>query len=137
MVETAIIMTVLIMLTLGSTDIGIATYRYNTISQAARQGARQAMVHGALAAPAMTVWGPGNYSGTAADGSPYAQAVSPMLVGMNLNNVTITVEWIDGGNAIQQRVRFTVSTTYRPLVTFIFAKASYPLSASSTLPIAH
>lgn len=137
LVETAIVLNVFLLLILGTVDLGIATLRYNTVSQAARQGARQASVHGALAAPSMTTWGPGTYSGTAGDGSPQALAVSPMLVGFTLNNVIIKVEWIDGGNNVQQRVRYTVSSSYRPIVTSFFTKSSYALSASSTVPIAH
>jgi Flp pilus assembly protein TadG len=137
LVEGAIVLTVFLLLVLGTFDLGIATYRFNTLSQAARQGARQAAVHGALANSTMGIWGPTTYAGTADDGSPYAQAVAPMLVGFPPSSVTITVEWIDGGNAVQQRVRYTVSTTWTPTVTALFSSASYAQSAASTMPIAH
>ena len=137
MVEMAIVLNVFLLLVVGTLDLGIATYRFNTISQAARQGARQAMVHGSLAPPAMTSWGPGTYAGTAGDGSVYARAVSPMLVGFVLNNVTIKVEWPDGGNVLQQHVRYTVTTTYRPILTYAFSRSTYTLTAASTMPIAH
>lgn len=135
--ETAIVLAVFLLLILGALDLGIATYRYNTLSQAARQGARQAAVHGSLAPAAMGTWGPGTYSGTAGDGSVYAQAVSPMLVGFPLSNVNLQVEWLDGGTAVQQRVRFRVTTTYRPVVTTLFTNSTYTLTAASTMPIAH
>ena len=137
MIETSIILNVFLMLILGTFDLGIATYRFNTISQAARQGARAAIVHGALAGESMQTWGPSTYTGTAGDGSTYAKAVSPMLVGFTLANVTIKLEWIDGGNAIQQRVRYTVTTTYRPMLTSFFTNAAYTQTAASTMPIAH
>lgn len=137
LVETAVILNVFLVLILGTLDFGLATYRYNTLSQAARQGARQAAVHGALAAPAMTTWGPGAYSGTAADGSQQAQAVSSMLAGFPLSNVTIRVEWTDGGNQVQQHVRYTVSTPYRPIISSLFSSTTFTLSATSTMPIAH
>jgi hypothetical protein len=137
MVEMAIVLSVFLLLVLGTMDLGIATYRYNTLSQAARQGVRQAVVHGNLAPPEMPAWGPATYNGTAGDGSAYAQAVSPMLVGFNLNTVTIKVEWPDGGNAIQQRARFTATTIYYPIVTSFFPNSSYTMSAVSTMPIAH
>lgn len=137
MVEMAIILNVFLMLVLGTLDLGLATYRYNTISQAARQGARQAIVHGSLASPAMQAWGPSTHTGTAGDGSVYAQAVSPMLVGFVLDDVAIRVEWPDGGNALQQRVRYTVTTEYRPILTSLFSSNSYTQSAASTMPIAH
>ena len=137
MVETAIVLSVFLMLILGTFDLGIATYHYNTLSQAARQGARTAIVHGALAPATMGAWGPSTYSGNAGDASAYAQAFSPMLAGFSLANVTIKLEWIDGGNAIQQRVRYTVTTTYRPMLTSFFTNATYTQTAASTMPIAH
>jgi Flp pilus assembly protein TadG len=137
LVEFAVVLSVFLLLILGTLDLGIATYKYNTLSQAARQGARQAVVHGALAAPAMTEWGPSAYEGTAADGSEQAQAVTAMLAGFKLSEVTIRVEWIDGGNKVQQRVRYSVSTEYRPIVSSFFSQASYTLSAASTMPITH
>ena len=136
-VESAIVMTVLIALTLGAADLQIGVYRYNTLSEAARQGARQAMVHGAMAPAALGVWGPGGYTGTAADGSPQANAVRPLLVGFPQNNVVVRVEWLDGGNQIGQRVRYTLSTTYRPLLGFLVGYPNLNLNASSTMPIAH
>ncbi len=137
LVEMAIILNVFLMLILGTFDLGIATYRYNTLAQAARQGARQAAVHGSLAPPAMAAWGPATYTGTAADGSAFAQAVTPMLVGFTLSGVTIKVEWLDGGNAIQQRVRYTVTTIYRPIVASFFSASTYTLSAASTMSVSH
>lgn len=137
MVEMAIILNVFILLVLGMLDLGLATYRFNAISEAARQGARHAIVRGSLAAPAMTAWGPSTYTGTAGDGSVYAQAVSPMLAGFILDDVTIRIEWPDGGNSLQQRVRYTVTTEYRPIVTAFFSNNSYTQRAASTMPIAH
>jgi hypothetical protein len=135
--ETAIVMTVLIALTLGAVDLQIGVYRYNTLSEAARHGARQAMVHGALAPAAQGIWGPGAYVGTAADGSPYANAVRPLLVGFPQNDVTIRVEWPDGSNAVGQRVRYSLSTTYRPFLGFLVGYPNLNLNAASTMPIAH
>ncbi|HEY2250028.1 MAG TPA: TadE/TadG family type IV pilus assembly protein, partial [Planctomycetaceae bacterium] len=135
--EGAIILSVLLMLILGTLDLGLGTYQYNTLSQAAREGARKAAVHGALANATNGVWGPTTYSGTADDGSVYAQAVSGMLVGFTLTNVTITVEWIDGSNTVGKRVRYTVSNTYTPAVASYFANSSYTQTAVSTMPIAH
>ncbi len=85
----------------------------------------------------MAAWGPATYNGTAGDGSVYAQAVSPMLQGFILDDVTIRVEWPDGNNLLQQRVRYSVTTEYRPILTAFFFGNSYTQSAASTMPIAH
>ncbi|HUY87708.1 MAG TPA: TadE family protein [Pirellulales bacterium] len=137
MVETAIVMTALIALTLGAIDLQIGVYRYNTLSEAARHGARQAMVHGAMATAAQGIWGPGAYNGTAGDGSPYANAVQPLLVGFPQDNVSIELEWLDGSNAVGKRVRYTLSTTYSPLLGFLIGYPTMTLQAASTMPIAH
>lgn len=136
-VESAIVMVVFITLTLGAVDLEIGVYRFNTLSEAARQGARRAMVHGTLAPPAMTLWGPGAYVGTAGDGSEYANAVRPLLVGFPLNDVILRVEWIDGSTTVGKRVRFTLSTPYRPLLGFLIGYPNLNLAAASTMPIAH
>lgn len=137
MVETAIVMTVMIALTLGAVDLQIGVYRYNTLSEAARHGARQAMIHGAMATAAQGIWGPGAYNGTAGDGSAYANAVRPLLVGFPQNDVAIQLEWLDGSNAVGKRVRYTLSTTYRPLLGFLIGYPTMTLRAASTMPIAH
>lgn len=137
MVEMAIILNIFLLLVLGILDLGLATYRYNALSEAARQGARQAIVHGALAPPRMAAWGPATYTGTADDDSVYAQAVAPMLAGFDLSDVDIRIEWPDGGNSFQQRVRYTVTTQYRPILTNFFSSSSYTQRAASTMPIAH
>lgn len=137
MAETAIVMTVLIALTLGGVDLQIGVYRYNTLSEAARHGARQAMTHGALAPAAYGIWGPGTYVGTVADGSPYANAVRPLLVGFPQNDVNIQVTWPDGSNTVGQRVSFRLSTIYRPFLGFLVGYPNLNLTAISTMPIAH
>lgn len=137
MVETAIIMTVFIALTLGAVDLQIGVYRYNTLSEAARHGARQAMVHGAMAPPALPLWGPGTYAGTAADGSEYASAVRPLLVGFPYDAVTLRVEWIDGSTAVGKRVRYTLTTQYSPLLGALVGYPTMTLQAASTMRIAH
>lgn len=135
--EAAVIITVFLVLILGGIDLLLAVYRNNTLSQAARYGARQAIVHGALATSPVTPWGPATYSGTAGDGSQYASAVGPMLVGFSLNDVNLMVEWPDGSNVVGSRVRVSLSMTYRPLLGFIYGNETYLLSGASTMPIAH
>ena len=46
-------------------------------------------------------------------------------------------QWIDGDNDVEHRVRVTVSSTYQPMFAFVFGGRDIPLSASSTMPIAH
>ena len=47
------------------------------------------------------------------------------------------MEWPGGTNAQDDQVKVTVSTTYTPMVTFIFGSVTYNLSSSSTMRIAY
>ena len=79
-----------------------------------------------------------SYTVTANASTDYiALAIKPYLANMDLSQVTIKVQWIDASNSPEKRVRVTVSTTWQPLMLFIFGNQSIPLSASSTMPIAH
>ena len=60
-----------------------------------------------------------------------------MLVSCPLDESRVQVEWLDGSNAPGKRVRVTVTTTYRPMVTFLFGNPAIQLTASSTMLIAH
>lgn len=138
--EAALITLVFFVLILGMIDLGIGVFRQNTLSQAARHGVRQAIVHGSLAPTGWDggPWGPSTIEVFAsASGSPMATAVGPMLVSCELEETKIRVEWLDGGNNVEQRVRVTITTPYRPILTALFGNPSITLTASSTMPIAH
>lgn len=134
--EGALVVTVFLILVFGAIDVGIAVFRHSTISNAARQGARIAAVHGALATQT-GVWGTTTATVAATANDPKADAIRPLLGGCNLSATNITVEWPQSSNAIKQPVRVTVTTGFNPIMTFIFGNPSFTLSASSTMPIAH
>ena len=142
--EMSIILTVFIVLTFGMLDLGMGVYRYHVISNAARQGARQAIVHGS-SATTLGVWGPTTVGPVAANTSGMAivdstgdsdnrAGLKPLLYGCDLSNTTIKLEWIDGSNTGGKRVRCTVTSPYKPFMPFL---SQVSLSAASTMPIAH
>ena len=139
-VEGLVIFLVFMTLCLGMLDLGIGVFQYHLVSEAARQGARQAIVHGQMAPAGWNggAWGPTTINEKAnATGVPLVTAVQPYLVGIDLSQATIKAQWLDGGNAPDQRVSVTVTSTYQPCITFIFGDTTYSLSATSTMPIAH
>ncbi len=137
-IEAAVIVMVFLTLVLGMLDLGIALFRYHIVSEAARQGARQAIVHGNLAPPQMAEWGPAAINTTAsANGIPLVDVIRPSLVGFDLTKTRINAEWLDGDTEPESRVQVTVSVPYRPIMTFIFGNPTYNLSASSTMRISH
>jgi Flp pilus assembly protein TadG len=136
LVEAAIVLPVFLTIIIGMIDLGMGVFQANMLSEAARQGARKAVVHGALATSAMGVWGPGTYTDHANGAGAIAQAIKPYLVGIDPSTVTITVTWLDGGNAEDNRVRVALTHTYQPITTYV-VQGTIPLSASSTMPVAH
>ena len=60
LVEAAIVTSVFVALVFGMIDLGIALFQKHVASEAARQGARNAIVHGYLAPSdsTMNAWGP-------------------------------------------------------------------------------
>lgn len=136
MVETALILFSFLILTLGMFDFGLAVYRNNLLSEAARQLARQAVVHGQLAT-VTGVWGPTTYNGFGNNNDTIAKAVKPYLVGVSPSAIAIKVEWpTSTKNAVGGTVRVTLSNSYRPITTFIF-NASFTMQAVSEMQIAH
>jgi Flp pilus assembly protein TadG len=137
--EAAIVIGVFLILVFGTIDVGIAVFRHTVISQAARHGARQAMVHGEYAT-GLGVWGPTTVNVAATASDPVADSIRPMLAGCDLSGTNITVEWPDTTaprNGFKKPVRVTITTNFNPIMTFIFGNPSFTLAASSTMPIAH
>jgi hypothetical protein len=138
-------------------DLGIALFHKHVASEAARQGARIASVHGyrAPAGTTMNAWGPTppyypplagqslyasatSTTVAAADRSDdLASAIKPYLTGLNLRTVNVTIQWPDGNNDVGNRVTVSVTTTCPPPVAFLFADTPMAIGGSSTLTIMH
>jgi Flp pilus assembly protein TadG len=135
LVEAALVLTPLLMLALGLLDLGVGLFRFHVLSEATRQLARQASVHGQYAS-VLGHWGPASYSSTASATGSIAAAVRPYLVAIDSSTVSISVEWPDGSNQIEKAVRVTLSNQFRPLITSWFGGA-VTLHAVSEMKIAH
>jgi hypothetical protein len=135
MIETALILTSLMVMTVGLLDFAIGVYRYHVLSEAARQLARNAVVHGEFA-DRLGKWGPGSYVDTANASNTIANAVRPYLVGIDPATVSISVVWPEGSNQVEKAVRTTLSTAFHPLITRWFG-SSITLRAISEMKIAH
>jgi hypothetical protein len=134
------VVTVFLILALGAVDLGVAVLRQHVLAEAARQGVRQAIVHGERAPAGWKggPWGPSTYGPIAAtDSDAKAQAIAPYLGGMDPAAVQVTVTWPDGSNAVEKRVRVTLTTTWTPMLGFIVGNPSVTLTGSSTMQIAH
>jgi Flp pilus assembly protein TadG len=136
-VETAMVFSTVFLVLFAVFGMGLTTFQYNTLSAVARQVARVAIVHGSTATPQESAWGPASYSGTADDGSEIAAAAAPLLATIPPGSVSINVTWLDGGNAVNNRVQVVVSYTRSSWIPFLPVTGPVTLQASSTMPILH
>lgn len=134
----SVALTILIMLTIGVVDLGYGVFRQHVLSQATRQLARHAIVRGKLA-DRLEAWGPESVSTKASQSNAVTDFVAAKLVGWDLKEVAIEVEWLDGDNDVRRgdRLRVAMSAPYRPVLTHLFSQASIDLKASSTMSLAH
>ena len=51
--------------------------------------------------------------------------------------VQVTMTWPDGSNAVGKRVQVTLTTTWTPLVGFVFGNRSVTLTGAAQMQIAH
>jgi len=136
-VEGAVVFLTFVIILFGMLDLSLLVLEFNTVSEAARRLGRQAAVHGKMASPRMTIWGPGSVTGTAADGTEFAQALRPELATFNLSNVNYVIDWPDGSNQPDDRVQVTVTYQYQPLIPFVLGNDAVPIQAVTTMQVAH
>jgi hypothetical protein len=143
--EAALVLPVFLTIVVGMVDLGVGVFRFNTLSNASRHGARQAIVHGERAPAGWNGgrWRPGTGSSPNAIDEvstasvPAVDAIRPMLVNCPPNQTRVRYEWLGGTDAIGASVRCTVTSEYQPLLTVVFGGSVISLTASSTMPIAH
>jgi Flp pilus assembly protein TadG len=138
LVETAVALALLLTVLLSTVDLGYGIFRHHILAQATRQMARRATVRGSLA-DRLGSWGPETVSILASDDLDMARQIAPSLVGWELADVTIQVDWIDGGNDAEKghRVRVRLSAPYEPMMALVLGSQTITLSATSTMRIAH
>lgn len=132
--ETSIVLVTFLVLVFAMIDLGIMVSRSQSLSEAARNGTRSAIVRGEFANSPL---GPSAISSVASDGNPIATAIRPQLILMDPTRVRINATWPDGGNKINQRVHVTVSADFTPITTFLFGAPTWTLTGDSEMYIAH
>jgi Flp pilus assembly protein TadG len=135
LVETAIVLTIFLMLLFGMFDLGIMLVRKESLAQAARTSARLAIVRGKYSDS--RALGPTELSSAMSADNAIAVAARSHLVLMNPDDVQMVATWPDGSNEEGSRVRVVLSAEYTPIFTFIFGSPTWTLSATSEMIIAH
>lgn len=137
MVEAAIVLPVCAMLLIGMFDCCLLVIRYTAMGAAARQVAREAMVHGSRATPSQGSWGPLPLTTTASDNHQASKTAKGLLMAQDPSQVSINLTWPDGANAPGNRVRASVSCTHWPLLAIPGWYGATALTGTSTMTIAH
>lgn len=137
LVENAIVLSMLAMTIFCMLDLGLAVLRYNTLSEAARRLAREASLHGELAAPERPIWGTETHEGNAADDSEFAEVIATKLVTIDPADVAMQIDWIDGGNAVGDRVRVRLIYLHNTMIPLFLGGGIWELSATSIMRIVH
>jgi Flp pilus assembly protein TadG len=154
--EAAIVLPAFLLLALGTIDLGLAVFQNHKVAEASRWAARIASVHGSLAPSGWDggAWGTAAYSANANATDSYATAIRRpgAFTGLNLANTTLSIRWPQGSNQAvspyapsnsnyfapgTNTVQVTVTSTWTPLVLYIFGNRTVTLSATSIMPIAH
>ena len=126
LVETSLALIVLFIMIFGAIDAGRAVWNYNTLAQATREGTRYAIVHGANATDPS---GPGN-------DQDIIDVVGNHGSGLAAADLTVTTEWLDGGNEPGDRVKVSSQYSFTPMFNFL-GSVSFNLSSSSTMEVTH
>ncbi len=139
LVEAAITTTVLMTLMAAMIDMGVAVFHMHIVSEAARQGARRAICQGSLAPSTLNggPWGTNPFTGAGTSSDPKVTSIKPYLTGLDLSNTTINITWPDASNVAEKRVTYQVSTTWKPLIAWVFGSSTRNITGESTMLIAH
>ena len=127
-VEMAVVAPVVLFVLLGTFDLGIAVYAYNTMAEAARAGTRYAAVHGSQSSTKV---------GPTANDTTVANVVKSYAPGTVVADLAITSTWPDDDNNPGSDVTVTVVYTYRPAIAWLLGAKTLKLSSTSTMTIYH
>jgi Flp pilus assembly protein TadG len=129
--ETAVVMTVLLMLMFGIIDFGRALYTYSFVAQLARQGARWAIVRGADSCAG----GIDNCNATSAELQTYVQSLNEGATNASSISATLTTGTSPGctsGNAPGCTAIVTVTYPFKFLLPFMPSGSLGTIHMSST-----
>jgi hypothetical protein len=110
--------------------------RYNALCEGARRAARTAMVHGD-AASRLGPLGPASMVFAADDSNSVATAVRNVLMTMDPAEVQIQLEWPDGFNTTDDRVKATLSYEHRSILPSFLGIVSFDFKTTSVMAIEH
>jgi Flp pilus assembly protein TadG len=127
--ELAMVLPIVLVFLFGTLDFAQVMYAYGTVSEAARVGARYAMVHGYNSAAPV---------GPTANDATVASTVQTAALALNASQLTITSSWGAGDNAAGSPVTVTASyKVYLSVAGLVGLGSSVTVSGTTTMLITH
>ncbi len=133
LVEMAITMSVMLLLTVGVVIVAMGVYDYQQVASLAREGARYASVHGAQYSQDKGI--------SMATATSIKSAITPMAAGLDTSQLTVNASWVNSsevatyndasGNPQTNYVQVTVSYVWHPPLYL----SSMTLSSTSVMPM--
>ena len=102
-------------------------WQYLTVTEAARVGARYAIVHGAQSTPTTEKVGPGDYTAL-------TKEIKRTAVGLDPATLTVTPTW-PTGNGSGSSVTVIVTYSVQPITRLFWPGQTFTFSAQSTMVI--
>jgi Flp pilus assembly protein TadG len=124
LIEFALISVMFVIVLLGVVEMGRMVLVYTTIANAAREGTRYAIVHGAD--QTVSPSGPGNVTNVQTVVKNFASAGL-----LNTGALTITVSYPNGNNTAGSTVTVKVTYRYDPFVNFFSSILNTTLGSTS------
>lgn len=124
-VEFALIAVPFFLLIFGIIEGGRLVFTYHEIQNAAREGARYLVAHGAFADDPL---GPG-------DTGEVEDYVLSKTAGLDPASLEISAAWLDGGNEPGKRVAVEVRYAFEPIVGMVLGADPIRLTARSEMRI--
>lgn len=139
MVETAVVLVTFLSLVLGMLDLGTQVLRSNMVSEAARMGARAAIVHGTEAAAGRPRGGMGEWETAEEAQTEVKKILDPFLagVGVDSEDVEVIVTFPDGNHLPGSPVNVEVTANYRAILPSLFGSGRRKVVATSRMIIAN
>jgi Flp pilus assembly protein TadG len=122
MVEFALVAPLFFLMLFGVMEGGWLLFHNHQVSNAAREGARFAVVNGEM-------------SGTGLTDAMIRTHVQDRVSLSNWDNATVNLVLVDGDMEPESRIRVEVDYTHTTLVGFIFASGTIDLSSSSQMRV--
>ncbi len=138
-VEAAISLTLFCLFLVFMLDFTLASFRTQMLNHIAHRVGREAIIHGPNVRSTYRggVWGPNTFTTTLDASDPVAVVARTVSAGLPQQDITITVSWPSGSNAIGSPVLVEVELPWSPSLARPFFSGVMTLQGRSRQFIAH